>query len=172
MVTIALGVAEGSCRNVVPSPKKKITYLLGTYQLRTLKHLPDNTHGNLISINILEFVFVIIDYCVALTVIMTENVTDDPYPILLNIADNTSAHSWTIHTCKSSRLGKLLARLFCYLLMDSRLGISPKYIDTNDNYIADAIPRLKKLQASSSKYFSFDYSSLQQKYPPRRPRCS
>jgi hypothetical protein len=113
----------------------------------------------------LEFVVVIIDYCAALTVIMTENVTDDPYPILLNIADNTSAHSWTMHTCKSSRLGKLLAKLFCYLLMDSRLGINSKWIDTNDNYIADAISRIKKLQASSSKHFSFDYSSLQQKYP-------
>ena len=139
--------------------------------LRTLKHLPDNSKGNLISINILECVVVIIDYCAALTVIMTENVTDDPYPILLNIADNTSAHSWTMHTCKSSRLGKLLARLFCYLLMDSRLGINSKWIDTNDNHIADAISRIKKLQASSSKHFSFDYSSLQQKYPQLKNCC-
>ena len=139
--------------------------------LRTLKHLSDNKKGNLISINILEFVVVIIDYCAALTVIMTENVTDDPYPILLNIADDTSAHSWTMHTCKSSRLGKLLARLFCYLLMDSRLGINSKWIDTNDNHIADAISRLKKLQASSSKKKSFDYYSLQQKYPQLKNCC-
>ena len=104
------------------------------------------------------------DYCAALTVIMTENVTDDPCPLLLNIADNTSAHSWTMHTCKSSRLGKLLARLFCYFLMDSKLGINSKWIDTNDNYIADAISRLKKLQAFSSKQVSFDSSSLKQKY--------
>ena len=85
----------------------------------------------------LKFVVVITYYCVALalTVIMTENVTDDPYPILLNIADNTSAHSWTMHTCKSSRLEKMLARLFCYLLMDSKLGINSKWIDTNDIYI-------------------------------------
>ena len=29
----------------------------------------------------------IIDYCAALTVVMTEDATDDPRPILLNIAD-------------------------------------------------------------------------------------
>ena len=133
--------------------------------LRTLKHLSDNKDGNLISINVLEFVVVIIDYCAALTIVMTENVTDDPHPVLLNVADNTSAHSWTMHNCKSSRLGRLLARFFCYLLMDSPLGINSKWIDTHDNFIADEISRLKKSQASSSQQFSFDYSSLQQKYP-------
>ena len=111
--------------------------------LRTLKHLSDNKDGNLISINVLEFVVVIIDYCAALTIVMTENVTDDPHPVLLNVADNTSAHSWTMHTCKSSRLGRLLARFFCYLLMDSPLGINSKWIDTHDNFIADEISRLK-----------------------------
>ena len=55
---------------------------------RTLKYLPNNKNGRLISINVLEFVVVIIDYCAALTVITTENVTEDPHPILLNIADN------------------------------------------------------------------------------------
>ena len=94
--------------------------------LRTLKHFPNNKDGRLISINVLEFVVVIIDYCAALTVVTIENVTDYPHPILLNIADNTSAHSWTMHTCKSSRLGRLLARLFCYLLMDSILGVNSK----------------------------------------------
>ena len=133
--------------------------------LRTLRYLPDNKSGRLISINVLEFVVVIIDYCAALTVIMTESVTDDPYPVLLNVADNTAAHAWTMHTCKSSRLGKLLAKLFCYLLMDSRLGINSKWIDTTHNFIADDISRLKKSQASSSKQFSFDYALLQQKYP-------
>ena len=122
--------------------------------------MPDNKDGRLISINVLEFVVVIIDYCAALTVITTEDVTDDPHPIILNIADDTSAHFWTMHACKPSRLGRLLVRLFCYLLMDSPLGINSKWIDTHDNFIADEISRLKKLQASSSQHYSFDYSSL------------
>ena len=132
---------------------------------KTLKYLPDNKSGKLISINVLEFVVVIIDYCAALTVILTEDVTDDPHPVLLNIADNTAAHTWTMHTCKSSKLGKLLAKLFCFLIMDSGLGINSKWIDTTHNFIADDISRLKKSQASSSKQFSFDYALLQQKYP-------
>ena len=96
---------------------------------------------------------------------MTEDATDDPHPVLLNIADNTSAHSWTMHAWKSSKLGRLLARLFWHLLMDSPLGINSKWIDTHDNFIADEISRLKKMQVSSSQHYSFDYSSLQQKYP-------
>ena len=121
--------------------------------LRTLKYLPGNSDGNLISINVLQFVVVIIDYCAALTVVMAENVTDDSHPVLLNIADNTSACSWKMHTCKSSRLGRLLARLFCYLLMDSVLRINSKWIDTTHNYIADEISRLNRLQSSSSRLF-------------------
>ena len=54
---------------------------------------------------------------------------------------------------------------FCHLLMDSPLGINSKWLSTTDNVIADDISRIKKLNATSSKHFSFDYSLLQQKYP-------
>ena len=131
----------------------------------TLKHIKDNRNSNLISINVLEFFTVIIDYCAAYTVVTTMNVTDDPHPVLLSMADNTSAHSWTNHTCKSSIIGKLLAKFFCYLLMDYKLGINSEWLNTHDNIIADEISRLKKLHASSSQHFAFDYSLLQQKYP-------
>jgi len=136
---------------------------------RTLKHKSNNKDSKLISINVLEFVIVIINYCAALMVITTENVTDDPYPILLNVVDNTSAHSWTTHTCKSSLLGKLLAKFLSLLMMESRLGVNSKWISTTDNWIADEISRLKKLTASqSSQHPSFDYSSLPQKFPELR----
>ena len=133
---------------------------------RTLKHVPNGMSDNFISINVLEFVIVIINYCAALVVVLTENATDDPHPVLLNIVDNTSAHSWTTHTCKGSHLGKLLAKFLCYLMMDYVLGINSAWISTDENYIADEISRLKKLLGSqSSKQYSFDYSSLPQKYP-------
>ena len=132
---------------------------------RTLRYLSNNSDKNLISINVLEFVVVIINYCGALTLITTERFTSDPHPVLLNIVDNTSADSWTTHTCKGSHLGKLLANFLCYLLMDANLGINSSWISTTKNYIADEISRLKKLQSTSSEHFSFDYSSLPQKYP-------
>ena len=58
---------------------------------RTLKHGKNNIDGQLIYINVLEFVTVIINYCATLTVVMTKHVTDDPHPVLLNVTDNTAA---------------------------------------------------------------------------------
>jgi hypothetical protein len=62
-------------------------------KLRTLLHKRDNTDGLLISINVLEFVTVIINYCAALHTVLTKKTTSNPYPVLLNITDNSSALS-------------------------------------------------------------------------------
>ena len=51
---------------------------------RTLLHKQYNADGLLISINVLEFVTVIINYCTMLHLVLTENITDDKYPVLLN----------------------------------------------------------------------------------------
>jgi len=69
---------------------------------RTLKHKKDNKDGLLISINVLEFITVIINYCAALHFVTTTSATDDPYPVLLNVTNNTSALSWTTGACKKS----------------------------------------------------------------------
>jgi len=131
---------------------------------RTLKHLKNNSDGQLISINVLEFVTVIINYCAALTVVTTECVTDDPHPVLLNVTDNTAALNWTVHNCKSSTIGRMLARFFCCLLIDSPLGINSEWIATDKNELADEISRLKKLTNRVKSHRSFDSSSLKQKY--------
>ena len=64
----------------------------------------DNNDGTLISINILEFVTVIVNYIASLHVITTSDFTDDPHPVLLNVTDNTSALSWTTGACRRSKL--------------------------------------------------------------------
>ena len=74
----------------------------------TLIHLNDNGDSNFTSINVLEYLTVIIDYCIAYVVVTTMDVTDGPQPVLLSMTDNTLAHSWTNHTCKSLITGKLL----------------------------------------------------------------
>ena len=71
---------------------------------RTLLYKKDNTGGLLISINVLEFITVIINYRASLHVITTTNVTEDPHPVLLNITNNASALSWTNQTCRKSKL--------------------------------------------------------------------
>ncbi len=98
---------------------------------RTLLHKQDNADGQLISINVLEFITVIINYCAALHLILMENVTDHRYPVLLNITDNTSALSWTTGPCQKSKLGRLLARFFCSLLINSPLGVNSQWICTS-----------------------------------------
>jgi hypothetical protein len=80
---------------------------------RTLQFKTSNNNGMLMSIHILEFVTVIINYCTALHVVRTSPVTDDPHPVILNITDNSSALSWTLHMCKQSKIGQMLARFFC-----------------------------------------------------------
>jgi hypothetical protein len=120
----------------------------------------------LISINVLEFVTVIINYLASLHVITKTTFTDDPHPVLLNVTDNMSALKWRTGACRKSKIGRRLARFFCSLLIDSPLGINSQWISTVANKIADDISRLKKLlqQQSNNSHVSFDYLSLKQRY--------
>jgi hypothetical protein len=132
---------------------------------RTLLHKKDNAEGLLISINVLEFVTVIINYCAALHMVLTKQPTSNPYPVLLNVTNNLSALSWTTGACCKSRIGRLLARFFCSLLINSPLGINSQWISTLHNAITDDISRAKTAASECTQsYPSFDYSSLQQKY--------
>ena len=115
---------------------------------RTLLHKQDNKDGLLISINVLEFVTVIINYCATLHIVTTTLATDDPYPVLLNVTNNASALSWTTGACKKSKVGCILACFFCLLMINLPLGINSKWISTDDNKIADDISRIKKESAN------------------------
>ncbi len=109
-----------------------------TLQLKT-----NNNNGMLVLINVLEFAMVIINYCTALHVVQTSPVTNDPHPVILNITNNSSTLSWTLHTCKRSKIGQMIALFFCSLLINSHLGINSQWISTIDNKIADDISCLK-----------------------------
>ena len=78
---------------------------------RTLLHLKDNKDETFTSINCLEYVTIIIDYCAALVVFDTRNVNSDPYPVILCVTDNTSALNWTLHRSKKSIIGRALAKI-------------------------------------------------------------
>ena len=140
---------------------------------RTLLFKSDNKAGTLISINVLKFVKVIINYCTSLHEITTTNFTNDPHPVLLNVTDNTSALSWTRGACRKSKIGCLLARFICPLLINSTLGINSQWSCTVANEIADDISCLKKFLQQTLKFshLLFDYISLKQRYPELR-KCS
>jgi hypothetical protein len=131
-------------------------------KLRTLLHKRDNADGLLISINVLEFVTVIINYCAAIHTVLTKNPTSNPYPVLLNVTNNASALSWTTGACQKSRIGRLLARFFCSLLINSPLGINSQWISILHNAITDDISCAKTAASEyTHSYPSFDYLSLQ-----------
>jgi hypothetical protein len=138
---------------------------------RTLLHKKDNKDSHLISINVLEFVTVIIKYCALLYVVTTTSTSNYPYPVLLNVTNNASALSWTTGACRKSRIGCLIACFFCSLMIGSPIGINSKWISTKDNKIADDILRIKKQSALDSPPL-FDYSTLTQRYPELTHCCS
>jgi hypothetical protein len=91
---------------------------------RTLQFKTSNDGGMLVSINILEFVIVIINYFAALHVVWTSPVTDDSHPVIHKATSNSSTLFWTLHTCKRSNIGQMLACFFCSLLINLPLGIN------------------------------------------------
>jgi hypothetical protein len=109
---------------------------------------------------------IIINYCAALHIVLSTNPTNNPYPVLLNITDNASTLSWTTGACCKSRIGRLLARFFCLLLINSPLGINSQWISTLHNVIANNISRAKTAASEYTHSHSFfNYFPLQQKYP-------
>ena len=140
---------------------------------QTLLYLKNNKDEKFVSINCLEFITVIINYCAALTAMNQKAYTDDPHPVILMVTDNKSALNWTLHTSKRSIIGRALARFFCGLMIESPLGINSEWISTEENNIADDISRLKKQKPLATSPFpdtdsSFDYSSIKQKYSALR----
>ncbi len=68
--------------------------------------------------------------------------------------------------CCKSRIGHLLAHFFCSLLINSPLGINSQWISMLHNAITDDISCAKTAASENTQsHPSFNYSSLQQKYP-------
>jgi hypothetical protein len=116
---------------------------------RTLGFKTSNDNSMLVLINVLKFVTVIINYC-RTPCCSDIPVTDVPHHVILNITDNSSALSWTLHTCKRSKIGQMLACFFCLLLINSPLGINSQLISTINDMIADNISCLKKQSDNNS----------------------
>jgi hypothetical protein len=127
---------------------------------QTLLHMKNNDNETFISINCLEYVTIIVNYCAAISVILEDDDIADPHPVMLCVTDNISAKSWTVHTSKKSIISRALARFFCRLLIGSNVGINAKWISTLANKIADEISRIKK-SAHNSSSFQYFFSKLQ-----------
>ena len=113
-------------------------------QKATLRFVKNNKDGKLISINVLEYAALIINY-VAATLHFQENKDpSDPYPSVLLYADNTTAEAWAIKASKVSFIGRELGRIQCALMINNPVGISVGHVSTKKNVIADRISRVIK----------------------------
>ena len=132
-----------------------------TIQSKTLDKFVIKVKNNegIISINLLEYCVVIINYAMA-TQMLTDGiiVSKQEYPILLNWTDNVSAMAWTKKASVPTPAGKSLSKIFCYICMNNKMACSSDYITTTDNECADLISRPK----TNNK--QFDFSVLFQKY--------
>ena len=142
---------------------------------KTKLFLKDDSNRDFVSINILEFVTIIINFAAALTALQEDGHPDDPHPVLLNFADNMSSVRWTNHYCKGSMKARALGLLFCCLLANCFLGINAQWTAGDENKIADEISRTREpfdFDDDGTNHRSFTYSQLLQQFPQLKPcRC-
>ncbi len=93
---------------------------------RTLLHLKDYSDATFISINCLEYVTIILNYCASIITFATRKVNNNLHTVILCVTDNKSALNWTLHTSKKLIIGRAIARFFCSLLIGSNVGDNAK----------------------------------------------
>ena len=109
-------------------------------------------NGEIVSINLLEYIVIIINYAICSYLFTTRKLNSVyKHQSLLNWSDNKSAIAWTKQAAISTAGGKALARIFCSLSINNDLQCISDYINTKHNIIADDISRLK----SANMAFSF-----------------
>ncbi len=117
-------------------------------QKLTLKFVYSDEHGNLVSINALEYASLIIND-VAASFVFT-NVSPcpgEPHPAVLLKADNRTAESWLIKASKSSQAGRALGYIQAALMINNPVGTNVEHVTSEDNEIADKISRIKSESA-------------------------
>ena len=101
-------------------------------------------NGEIVSINLLEYVVVIINYAICTSLFYERNLnTVYKYQSLLNWSDNKSTIVWTKQAAISTAGGKALACIFCSLSINNDLQSLSNYINTKENVIADDLSRIK-----------------------------
>jgi hypothetical protein len=132
-------------------------------QARNIREMKRDKDGKLISINMLEYATVLMNYAastVAIQELEQQGKLKHKYPVVLIKADNTAAESWTKKASSSSLSGKALMRLQCAMMIQNPIGINAEWIEGIKNKIPDYISRFKK---QTNKLCDFDH--LKQVFP-------
>ena len=116
--------------------------------------------GDILSINLLEYIAIIISYTAAIHLLHTNQITPNhPYPTIKIYSDNKSAIAWTTKASASSKAGKSLSLILASLLVNEPMGLWSGYVKGEKNVLADRISRMQ----TNTKKISFQ--SLSQAYP-------
>ena len=117
----------------------------------------DPVTGDLISINLLEYAVIVVNYFISSFILKTNHsaLTKDPFPMLLNWADNQTAIAWTRKAASSNASGKALSRLLCAARINNPLGLTSDFIPGLSNETADAISRIQHSPGSPPNFSHF-----------------
>ena len=85
---------------------------------------------------------------------------ENPYPTLLNWADNITACSWVHKAASATIYSRYLSRLLCSLRINNPLGLNTDFIPGVENIIVDTISRLHPISGSPP-----DFSVLFKEFP-------
>lgn len=122
---------------------------------------------DLVSINILEFLVIIVQYLAATFQYrrhLNHKLTlpkspQHPYPTLLNWADNRSAVKWAKDLAYKTKYGKGFSKILGAVNFGNPLGLFNQYLPGDKNFIADGISRFH------SRNLHSQFSKLQQENP-------
>ena len=77
----------------------------------TLVYVKSNNDGKLVSINVLEYAALLINYAGAYHYYQENPDVTDPYPQVQFFVDSTSSEAWDEKGCTGSLIGRALSRL-------------------------------------------------------------
>ena len=101
------------------------------------------TTDNLISVNLLTYAVFIINYAVASYINSLHPPSkDNPYPVLLDWADNMTANKWVLKSTATNPAGRDLSHLFCALRINMSLDLNRGFIPDHIDIIVDRISRV------------------------------
>lgn len=127
---------------------------------QTLIYIRNNKDGQLVSINVLEYAALLINYAAAFHYYKNNPDPSDPYPSVLFYADNSASESWMEKACNSSLIGRALSRLQCAMMINNDVGLHTGHITTKDNVIADRLSRI-----DNETNISHEFTTISQEYP-------
>ena len=126
----------------------------------TLVYVKTNKDGTLVSINVLEYAALLVNYAAACCYYLHNPPRDDPFPVVRFFVDNTSSEAWGMKGCTGSLIGRALSRLQCAMMIDNNVAARTARVNTKANVIADQISRV-----NSATNIAHEFPRIAQDYP-------